>query len=51
MDAQKKKKKATFELDEEIHKKLKIQAIEEGRNMVEVVQSALLDYFDKKEQS
>lgn len=45
------KKKATFELKEDIHKKLKIQAAIENRNMVMIVEEALTDYFQKKNSS
>lgn len=46
--AEEKKKKATFELEESLHTELKIQAAVEGKKMVDIVQAALRDYFDKK---
>lgn len=45
---EKKKKKATFELDESLHTELKIHAATEGKKMVDIVQIALRDYFNKK---
>lgn len=38
-------KKATFELEEKLHRELKIQATKEGRKMVDVVEEALKDYL------
>lgn len=43
-----KKKKATFELEESLHTQLKIQAATEGKKMIDIVQIALRDYFNKK---
>jgi hemerythrin len=38
------KKKATFELSPELHRWLKMHAVETGKNMVDIVESLLLDY-------
>lgn len=40
-------KKATFELDEDLHKQLKSQAAMEGRKMIELVEEALHAYLNK----
>lgn len=42
-----KKKKATFELDAELHTKLKIYSASEGKKMVEVVEEALIKHLGK----
>lgn len=44
---ERKKKKATFELDPDIHRNLKRYAAEHEINMVEIVEQALIDYMDK----
>lgn len=41
-----KKKKATYELDMELHKKLKLYAAENGKTMTEVVEAAVKKYMD-----
>lgn len=40
-------KKATFELEEDLHKQLKAQAAMEGRKMIELVEEALQAYLNK----
>ncbi|MBD7970389.1 hypothetical protein [Paenibacillus gallinarum] len=44
----KKKKKATFDLDPELHTRLKIYAAQHDLSMVEIVENALQLYFEKK---
>jgi hypothetical protein len=44
-----KKKKATFNLDTALHKRLKIAAATSGREMVEIVQEALEVHLQKIE--
>ena len=39
------KKKATFDLDVQLHKKLKIEAVRQGKPMVDIVQEALENYL------
>lgn len=41
-----KKKKATFELDPDIHRNLKKYAAEHEVNMVEIVEKAVVEYMD-----
>lgn len=41
------KKKATFELDMDLHKKLKIYAASRNLSMVDVVEQALREHFDR----
>ncbi|WP_046181424.1 hypothetical protein [Domibacillus tundrae] len=43
-----KKTKATFELDSDLHKKLKMFAAQHDKKMVEVVESALKEYFSSQ---
>lgn len=43
------KKKATFDLDAELHMRLKIFSATRGKKMVEVVETALKFYMDEKE--
>lgn len=40
------KKKATFDLDAELHMRLKIFSASQGKKMVEVVEEALKQYMD-----
>ena len=40
-------KKATFELDSELHKRLRMFAVEQDSTMVEVVEKALIEYIGK----
>jgi hypothetical protein len=39
------KKKATFELDADLHKRLKMYSAQEGKKMVDVVEEALTEYL------
>jgi hypothetical protein len=39
------KKKATFELDADLHKRLKMYSAEQGKKMVDVVEEALRTYL------
>lgn len=41
------KKKATFDLDPELHRKLKVRSATENRSMLDIVQSALEEYLNK----
>lgn len=41
------KKKATFDLDPELHRKLKVKSATENRSMLDIVQSALEEYLNK----
>lgn len=41
------KKKATYELDIELHKKLKLYAALNGKTMTEVVEAAVKKYIDE----
>lgn len=43
----KKVKKATFELDADLHKELKMAAVQEGKTMVDIVERALKEYLKK----
>lgn len=43
------KKKATFELDTDLHTKLKIFAAKKGEKMVDIVEKALYEYLTKEE--
>lgn len=43
--AHKSKKKATFLLDEELHKKLKVFAASRGENMVDIIEDAVKEYM------
>lgn len=40
-------KKATFNLDPQLHTQLKTRAAIEGRNMADIVTDALKQYFDR----
>lgn len=40
-------KKATFELDVDLHKRLKTAAVMEEKSMLEIVDAALKEYLDK----
>lgn len=44
-----KKKKATFELDADLHKRLKMFSAKEDKKMVEVVEESLREFMDRKE--
>lgn len=41
------KKKATFDFDSKLHKRLRIFAGEQDSTMVDVVEKALIEYMDK----
>lgn len=43
------KKKATFELDLTLHKRLKMFSVKEGKSMVQVVEEALTMYLPDKD--
>ena len=45
--AQKNIKKATFELDAKLHKRLRGAAVRHDTTMVEIVEKALKEYLDK----
>lgn len=42
-----KKKKATFEFDNDLHTRLKVHAASNGVAMVEVVEQAVKEYLDR----
>lgn len=42
-------KKATFELDADLHKRLRVFATLNDTTMVDVVEKAIIDYLDKKD--
>lgn len=46
-EKQKNVKKATFELDAKLHKRLRAAAVEYETTMVEIVENALNEYLDK----
>jgi hypothetical protein len=41
------KKKATFVLDAELHKRLRMFAVENDTTMVDVVEKAIIEYLDR----
>lgn len=47
-DVPKAKKKATYELDADLHTELKVYAAKNGKKMVDVVEAALREYFEKQ---
>ena len=44
-----KKVKFTTNLDEELLKKIKVRAIEEGKNVNEIIEELLEEYLEKQE--
>ena len=44
------KKKATFNLDIDLHRRLKVTAAQNDREMVELVEDALTQYLDQLDQ-
>jgi hypothetical protein len=46
-DTEKKVKKATFELDAGLHKRLRMFAVENETTMVDVVEKAINEYMDR----
>lgn len=49
IQGEKKVKKATFQMDTDLHKRLRTFAAMNDTTMVEVVEKALIDYMDKNE--
>ena len=49
VNAEKKVKKATFELDVGLHKRLRMFAVENDTTMVDVVEKAINEYMDRME--
>ena len=47
VNAEKKVKKATFELDAGLHKKLRMFAVENDTTMVDIVEKAINEYMDR----
>lgn len=47
VNTEKKVKKATFELDAELHKKLRMFAVENETTMVDVVEKAIKEYMER----
>jgi hypothetical protein len=47
VNTEKKVKKATFELDAELHKKLRMFAVENETTMVDVVEKAIKEYLER----
>lgn len=47
--AKKSIKKATFELDSKLHKRLRSFAVDSEKTMVDIVEKALIEYMDKNE--
>jgi predicted HicB family RNase H-like nuclease len=47
VNTDKKKKKATFDLDADLHKKLRIYAAAQDTTMVTIVEEALNEYLNK----
>lgn len=47
VNTDKKVKKATFELDADLHKRLRVFATLNDRTMVDVVEKAITDYLEK----
>lgn len=48
VNTEKKKKKATFDMDAELHKRLRMYAADHDKPMVTIVEKALNEFLNKK---